>query len=348
MIAISAISAISAITPRHSSLICQLHLLPLVMKIISLLKSWTRIGIVLIAFIIFIRSAHAATTPPILTAPSSGYVIATTSIVSIQTTFPQAALPNSKKLTFFDGTTSYIITLTDSAASTFNLNLSSVSSSANVSSTTANSIPNGTYTVSLSYQNSVADPVATVSNTNVKFDNATLAPTLTSPAPSTTYTSLLPIQFSIPETALSGSRKLTFTNGSGSIVLTLSDTTLTSFNLDPTQDPVGNSNVQSTTATSIPYGTYSVVFSYQDLFGNSVASSTSTSVVIASAATPTPTPTPAVTSSGGSSSGSGCGYIQDHRKNKPGDRYEPFVWMMICAAFVLLQRNKQNQKRLGS
>ena len=247
------------------------------------------------------------------------------------------------------------ITLNDSTLTSFNLNPTlNPATNANIQSATPSApIPDGSYSVYFQYQDFLGNPAASSAvSTSVIIDNATLTPTLTTPATGTTYKNTIPIQFTIPETALSGSRTLTFSNGSTTVVLTLKDTTLTNFTLDPTDNPTSNSNVQSSTATSIPDGVYTVTLSYQDALSNPAATSASTSVVVThdGAATPTPTATPTATptptstpvassgASSGSDGGGGCLSINDRRNQKPGAPYEPLVWFMVCAGFVWLQR----------
>jgi hypothetical protein len=65
-------------------------------------------------------------------------------------------------------------------------------------------------------------------------------------------------------------------------------------------NPTTNVNIQSTTYSSIPDGTYNVTFSYQDAVGNTASTTTNTGVVVSHAAADS-TPTPAATSSGGCS-----------------------------------------------
>ncbi len=284
-----------------------------------------------------------STNPATVYYPVSGTTY--TNSIPIQFSLPDSATSNTRRLVFTKTGLTITIYLKDTTLTSFNLNpTSDPATNINVLSSSASSIPDGSYSVQFIYQDNYLNPVGTsTAITSVAIDNNTISPTLTSPATGTTYdNSPLPIQFTLPESALSGSRKLTFTNGSGSIVLTLKDTTLTSFNLDPTLDPTSNSNVQSATATSIPNGTYTVSFTYQDALGNPVATSTSTNVIISQS-----TAAPA-SASGSSSSGGGCGYIEDNQKRKNGSIFEPFIWMMICAGFVLILRNRRIFERSNS
>jgi len=277
-----------------------------------------------------------STNAPTLISPSMGGTY--TNSVPIQFILPDSPLSTSRYLNFTNGNYTLAINLKDTTQTSFNLDpTANIMSNSNIQSATANSIPSGLYTVSLTYQDSLSNAAASTSNSMVVIDYQTLIPTLTSPTSGTTYTSTIPIQFTLPENALSASRKLTFTNGSNNIVLTLKDSTLTSFTLDPTTDPITNSNVQSATATSIPDGTYSVSIAYQDYLGNPTATSTTTGVVLSHSTVVTTTP--AVSTSG--NSGSGCGYIEDRQKKNINSPFESFFWMSVCWLIVLAIRNKR-------
>lgn len=112
------------------------------------------------------------------------------------------------------------------------------------------------------------------------FDNATLAPTLTTPASNGQSGNPVSIAFSLPETAQSGSVKLIFDNAGPVSTLTLSATNETgaphSFNINPAS-PVG-ANVVS--GSAIPDGVYSVTLSYQDSLGNPAATAQASNVTI--------------------------------------------------------------------
>ena len=150
-----------------------------------------------------------------------------------------------------------------------------------VSITPASStIPDGTYTVTLSYQNSLGDPPATSSVSNVTFDNVTQAPALSAPTAGT-ISGTIPVMYTLPETALSGSVKLTFT-GAVTRTLTMQDTApLSTFHLDPA-NPTGSSQVVSIapSGSTIPDGTYSVTVQYQDSLGNPAAFGTAVTVTL--------------------------------------------------------------------
>ncbi|HVW67237.1 MAG TPA: S-layer homology domain-containing protein [Candidatus Peribacteraceae bacterium] len=121
--------------------------------------------------------------------------------------------------------------------------------------------------------------------------------TIISPAASTTYTtpSSFPIHFFLPEPAQTSSVTLEFDDGgSTDVTITLSNTASGNFNMDLT-DIASEPHVVSTTAASVPDGTYTVTLSYRDSLGNPVTSVSHAGVVIE---------TPASSSSSSSSSSS--------------------------------------------
>lgn len=125
-------------------------------------------------------------------------------------------------------------------------------------------------------------------------DTLTQAPTLSSPTDGSSHvnTAQMDISFSIPEAALANSLRLYFIPtdlSGGTISLTLADVVPTiqqNVSLYP-EDIMTLPWVTSTNgADSIPNGTYTVVLSYQDVFGNPTANATVNDVTIIDAPTP--------------------------------------------------------------
>ena len=111
-----------------------------------------------------------ATQTPTLTAPVTG--TATISPVNIAFTLPEAALPGSVTLTFHDGATPRVPTLATSqetvGAHAFSFDIVAPSSSPQIASGTA--LPEGTYTVTLTYQDGLGNsPANSASATNVRI-----------------------------------------------------------------------------------------------------------------------------------------------------------------------------------
>ena len=107
-----------------------------------------------------------------------------------------------------------------------------------------------------------------------KPDAVTLPPTLTTPASGSGSVNLKDVAFYLPESALPGSVKLTFT-GTVTRVLTLSALNESigthAFTFDA-RNPLASAYIAS--GSPIPDGVYTVVLSYQDALGNPVALST--------------------------------------------------------------------------
>ena len=125
-------------------------------------------------------SLDSTTLAPTLTAPATSTV--TGSPVSVDFTLPEAALNGSVTLSF--GST--VLTLANSEGSagahSFTFNPANPTASAQIASGSA--VADGTYTVTLSYQDALGNPAASTVRTNVTID--TTAPTFFLPANITT------------------------------------------------------------------------------------------------------------------------------------------------------------------
>jgi len=118
-------------------------------------------------------------------------------------------------------------------------------------------------------------------------DTLTQAPTLLAPTNGSTHirTAQMDISFSIPEAASTNSIQLHFIPqdlSGGTVSLTLADVTPNiqqDVSLSP-EDILTLPWVASTNASDIPNGNYTVVLSYQDIFGNPAASDIVNNVTI--------------------------------------------------------------------
>jgi gliding motility-associated-like protein len=106
----------------------------------------------------------------------------------------------------------------------------------------------------------------------------TLAPTLTSPATNTTVSTTFQISYTLPETPLAGSVRLTFapTAGGTSIVWTMNNSTAANFAYVIGSNPTTISNVVS--GTALPFNTYNITLSYQNVYANPSAGVTNTNI----------------------------------------------------------------------
>lgn len=110
-------------------------------------------------------TADLATQSPILTSPLSSSN--NTRSLAIAFTLPESASAGSVSMNFSDGgSTNTTITLNDTASASFTLDLADIAGSSHVVSTTG-PVPNGTYSITLSYQDYLSNPASTTTNTNV-------------------------------------------------------------------------------------------------------------------------------------------------------------------------------------
>lgn len=258
---------------------------------------------------------------PTLTAPASS----STDNPSLDINFnlPEIALAGTVKMTFTktsgtDAGSPHVLIFNSafegSGSHSTTLNGENLSSNANVSSITGGSaLLNGVvYSVKIEYQDYLGNAVANATNTSFTYDNVTATPTLTAPANNSTDNSALNISFNLPETASSGTVKMTFTQTGGSVDASSPHVVIFkaafessgahTTSLDGT-DLTNNTNVNSVTGgTALVDGSiYSVMIEYQDVYGNTAATVTHTNFTYDnSTATPTLT-TPASSTSDNSS-----------------------------------------------
>jgi hypothetical protein len=194
------------------------------------------------------------TAAPVLDSPSSGAL--TRSPVSVSFNLPEPALPGSVKLDFNDGIETRTLTLATSMEGqgqhSFGFNPANPTAAPEVA--TGAAIPDGVYSVTLSFQDIGANPAATASTANVTID--TTPPALTFPASVTVEAASASgaiVNYSASATDVNGVLNFSSLPASGSI-----------FPLGPTQvnvsatDTAGNAStgnfvvtVQDTTAPSI-------------------------------------------------------------------------------------------------
>ncbi|MFM6976365.1 MAG: BspA family leucine-rich repeat surface protein [Sphingobacteriaceae bacterium] len=216
-------------------------------------------------------TSDTATLPPILNTPATDSFISTQ--LAISATLPENPKSGSVKLIFTPATGAPIIwTLINARTYNFTLNpyIDPISNAA-ISSGAALSA--GKYTITLIYQDALGNPAASVSNTNITFDDITLTPSLNTPATNATISTELVISATLPETPLARSVRLTFspTTGSGKpITWVLADARTYNFTLNPYAKILVNSNIVS--GSGISAGTYNLTLSYQDALGNPSAS----------------------------------------------------------------------------
>lgn len=144
-------------------------------------------------------------------------------------------------------------------------------------------LPEGTYSVSLSYTDKAGNVSPTVSRTNIVVDLTTETPSLTLPTGPTSNTIIVSAE--LPEEPLGGSVKLLFVGGDNEVSLVLQDSLFaagvnTLFAFDST-NPTASAFVSSVSSNTgsgatLVDGTYTVTLTYQDLPGNAASSAQDT------------------------------------------------------------------------
>lgn len=225
------------------------------------------------------------------------------SALDIDFTLPEAASPGTVKMTFIrtagsaDENAPHILTFAagfeTAAQHTTTLDGTDLSANANVASVTTDgndALADGTiYTVKLEYQDEVLNTAAQTLSLNFTYENITQLPTLSSPATGSIDNASLPIDFTLPEAATSGTVKMTFIQTGGTAdpnaphVLTFAAGFETAAQHTTTLDGLdlsNNANVSSVSTGEndalVDGATYSVKLEYQDAFGNSSSSATNT------------------------------------------------------------------------
>ena len=217
-----------------------------------------------------------ATQAPTLTAPATAAAMSTS--VAVSFSLPEKALAGTVKLTF-TGATTTTLTLANTVfrIGTYSFTFapaSPVSTSGGFfASSSSATLPDGSYSVALSYQDFLGNPVAAATSTGVVIDTVTLAPTLTSPASATNLGSAFTVAFTLPEAASVATLRF------GTHVLTLAASQRTSgthsFTLNPT-NPTASPEIAS--GDPVPDGLHSLTYSYQDLLQNAAATTASRTV----------------------------------------------------------------------
>lgn len=113
--------------------------------------------------------------------------------------------------------------LTDLRSASFSLNTIANLSipTFNIASGPADGIPEGLYSITLSYQDKLGNTAATAVVNAITVDKQTQPPVLTSPADSSVFLSAVNITYSLPEQPAAGSVSLLFNTGDFAITLNM-------------------------------------------------------------------------------------------------------------------------------
>lgn len=238
-----------------------------------------------------------ATQVPTLTSPSASAM--STAPVSVAYTLPEQAGSGTAKLLFTPSGGGAAITLTlaspgETAGShTFAFSPAAPTSTPEIASASAASIPDGTYSVTLTYSDLIGNAASSVTHAGFRIDTLTTMPSLLSPAAGANVTAAtLPVSLSLAEAAQAGSVKLFFT-GAATRTVTLAQTAAGAGAVTLDRANLAASTGVSAVAggSTLPDGTYTVTLTARDALGNADATSSSANVVLATpAAGPGPTP----------------------------------------------------------
>ena len=155
---------------------------------------------------------QTSTPTPILTSPTTGFVFSSNLSPTFTYIIPSAPL---------SGTVS--LTLTPTTGSGYNYNLPNTNGTGTYT-ITSNFPVDGTYTATVSYQDFLSNPASTSSLANIKFDYTTLTPSIATPLTNSVSTGTSTITYTLPESALSGSKQIKITqNGIALTTLIVSD-----------------------------------------------------------------------------------------------------------------------------
>jgi hypothetical protein len=229
-----------------------------------------------LALAVWASPAHAATGAPELIAPT----VSSThnSPLSIEYELPEAG--SAATISFIPSVGSPVaVTLTPPARAAgkhhFFLDLSSLKSeTANVAAASAASLPDGEYTVQLSYQNAALEPAASASAEKVKIKTHTAVPTMSEPTSGQSFRKPFTVKYTLPEAALAGSVKLLLIGthaGMKTLVLTNAEAGTHSAEVLPS-DPALGTGVASAPGERLPTDSYQLALTYQDVLGNPLAS----------------------------------------------------------------------------
>jgi gliding motility-associated-like protein len=146
---------------------------------------------------------------------------------------------------------------------------------------TVSGLTNGTtYPFQLRAVNAIGSGTPSNIISTTVTSGTTQVPVLTSPATNSTVTTTFQISYTLPETPLAGSVRLTFTPTAGgtTVVWTMNNSTSANFTYAIGSNPVITSPSNVTSGGALPFTTYNITLSYQNAFANPPASVTNTNI----------------------------------------------------------------------
>ncbi len=200
--------------------------------------------------------------------PTLGYVLTLgTNLAKFYYSIPESYATTSARITF-TGRTTVVVTVPNGVR-----NNTLVFDRSNISvpgfASTSTTLPDDTYTVTLTYRDLFSHNSTAVTLIHMSYDAGTVAPSFTSLVANAAITDGSTIPYTLPEAPYGGTVKLTFSNGTTTTVIPLTNARSGTFTYD-----------RALHAALIPTGTYTVTLSYQDTAGNTVTSTSVTGVSI--------------------------------------------------------------------
>jgi gliding motility-associated-like protein len=146
---------------------------------------------------------------------------------------------------------------------------------------TVSGLTNGTtYPFQLRAVNAIGPGAASNTISTTVTPGITQVPVLNSPVTNSTNSTSFQISYTLPETPTAGSVRLTFTPTAGGtpIVWTMNNSTSANFTYTIGSNPVITSASNVNSGGALPFTTYNITLSYQNVFGNPAASVTNTNI----------------------------------------------------------------------
>ena len=232
------------------------------------------------------------TTTPTITLPATGTTYGNP--IPLSFTIGEAALGGTASVSF-TGSTTITFTITVATSCVLSINPLSIvapisGTGCSLTATSASSIPSGSYTVTVSYQDIYTNPAATASNSGVVVDALTLPITASAPASGGKYgLANIPISYTLPEAAGMNTLYVIIYDSTGTARLTLVGTSaggttgLHSYSIDINSLAVSSSNAFTSTfgpGITAPYAAYTFSYTYQDTRFNPASVVNITNVIL--------------------------------------------------------------------
>jgi hypothetical protein len=223
-------------------------------------------------------AAAAATSPPVLLSPVSSSASSSPLIVRFE--LPEAASAGTAVLVFKEtepsAETIVVLGNQEDSAGEHTVSLQTDDLTADEhevkSASPRSSLQDGSYEVTLAYQDAAKEPAASASANDVRIDTVTLAPELKAPTSGAEAEGAFTVQYVLPEAALPGSVELLIEGeetGTSTIVLTSAEAGEHMVTVNPAH-PALEPEVASGPARIAP-GPYKLHLAYRDALGNPAA-----------------------------------------------------------------------------